>query len=123
MHRERLVLLLEALRSNEYKKTENYGYDRDEIGYSAAGVAGDVAMKNGLNSIEWYKSGFFTDAIYNKSMGSPFGAHDIIAAWYGIPYVRWDEPGPYDWSNITRMNDRGSSFEQIADYIEKEMLS
>lgn len=88
---------IDALRSGKYKQTDKAF--RDCNGFCAMGVLYDVDDPSG-----WYAvSGRVEKNQYNIKSSS----------YYGYDYTHYNE--------ITTMNDLGKSFEEIADYIEKNV--
>jgi hypothetical protein len=106
-----------ALRSGEYPQTR--GRLRDRQGYCCIGVACDVALKMGMlnklsrwheidNEIQEFNNGFIS------GVGMP--PPDVSDAFFvndGYNFVS-------SRGTLDAMNDRGASFEEIADIIERE---
>jgi len=100
-----------ALRSGEYQQTQRYL--RKEDGFCCLGVLCDLYGKE--NNVEWQ---------HNEVDGYFYGNHfsilpSSVVEWSGIadsnPYVN----GGTD--TLGGLNDRGSTFEQIADVIEEHL--
>lgn len=128
---------LKALRSGEYQQGTNYlRTDQDE--FCCLGVLCDIKDKGGwkavpeadyfdqfkkLGRFAWYK---FPD----DQTESMFNAFEESASWAFVGAhddIDWEfAPGDFgvdrrDQEELARMNDRGASFDEIADWIEEKL--
>lgn len=121
-------LWLDALRSGEYEQGAGQlrntltGYNEDtdsfeptgEFTYCCLGVLCDLYAKE--NDVEWHES----DLILDKGAFPP----NQIAIWAGLNVDQkvglfgFESGEPHD---VVSMNDRGESFETIADIIERSV--
>lgn len=111
MDKELVKKWVAALRSGEYKQTDKYLHHPQEesfccLGVLCAVVAGDrsyTAVQKVASKDGFYR--FTNGSLYNDELLDSVGAVDMA----------------YD---LMRMNDQeGKTFPEIADYIEKELLS
>jgi len=101
-----------ALRSGEYQQTRNYL--RTDNRFCCLGVLCDLYIKE--NNVEWEPS-IYSDAYMFQNMVAALPLS--VIEWSGVegynPLVN-DEIG-----TLAGLNDSGSTFEQIADVIEKQL--
>lgn len=90
-------LWLEALRSGEYKQGQYYM--RNGGTYCCLGVLQEVAQKAGV--------------VFTPDWGSTSFIPSPVGKWIGIDFQKGED--------LAAMNDSGESFNQIADYIEREI--
>lgn len=109
MNRERVNLLINALKSGKYKQVKG-SYRKDNC-FCAIGVAAEVAMKNGCDGLHWQRGEFLYRTI---EPGHEVSGVDETINWYGLR--------PYWLSRLIALNDSGSSFSEIADILLKEMM-
>ena len=109
--RKSVRLWLEALRSKLYKQTR--GQLRDERGFCCLGVACEVynlqQRKNHKKQLT-YK--------YFKYDGEFYRLPIKVQRWLGLTSVNGDYCGHLTSTNLIHKNDRGFSFNKIADIIE-----
>ena len=101
-----------ALRSGEYQQTQRLLHD--ENGFCCLGVLCDLYGKE--NNVEWE----LTDNgnYYNFQDKNVYLPHSVVE-WSGIGD---DDPTINDReSRLARLNDCGSTFNEIADVIEKQL--
>jgi hypothetical protein len=99
--KERVINWISALRSGLYLQTKRHL--RDDFGFCCLGVACDLYDNTKWENLYYYDS--YPNVIIPK---------DITEKIYGID-IRFA-------GILTRMNDSGKTFPEIADYIEKEIL-
>jgi hypothetical protein len=103
-----------ALRSGDYKQTQ--GRLHDENGFCCLGVLCDLYRKE--NQLEWEPS-IHSDAYMFQNMVADLPLS--VVEWAGVedsnPYV-YVNGGPF---TLADFNDRGSTFNEIADVIEKQL--
>ena len=111
-------LWIEALLSGEYKQTQ--GYLRTNEGFCCLGVLCDLANKEGVG--RWGKEG--EEIITANRTAYPFAvSEESGSAWMLPPEVRkWagmkSSNGSLFEESLSRANDAGHSFEDIACVIE-----
>lgn len=130
--KDRVRLLVDALRSGEFRQGEGRLKKADDT-YCCLGVACVVAMRNGLGISEWVRTPD-ADGSISHDFGDPKGdyscstlPHDVMR-WYGFdvtaPYLEVDtfEARSRVVSSIWA-NDVGKwSFSKIADAFERTYL-
>ena len=105
-HKDRLRLLVVALRSGEY--TQALGHLRTRDGYCCLGVACDIYRKE-TGEGTWIQEG----ATYTFLRYDTFLPHEV-EAWYGIWGIMLDAGTMVNLNDDLRWN-----FDQIADELEK----
>jgi len=105
---------VDALRSGEYQQTK--GRLHDENGFCCLGVLCDLYGKE--NNVEWVISEYFGRYMFqNEGADLPFS----VIKWSGIA----DSGPPSDdqmcIGTLAALNDGGSTFNEIADVIEKQL--
>lgn len=127
VNKERVRLLVEALRSGEFEQGE--GYLRKGDTYCCLGVACKVAMQNGLPLQEEFVDHGFGLYVYreagqvNRSGYLP----GSVYRWYGFDdmdpeIVIQGVGGVLSRNTATNFNDRGFTFNEIADGFERTYL-
>lgn len=126
-----------ALRSGEYRQTGNVLNNGEA--FCCLGVLSDLAVKDGLKEwdtekdyeygIETHEPGDAADETYTETLSLPYD----VAVWAGLQdeyaissEIRVQEGvSEFDGLPITTtlaaLNDKGSSFSEIADIIEKKL--
>ena len=102
---------LNALRSGEYQQTQRYL--RKEDGFCCLGVLCDLYIKE--NNVEWQHNevdGYFYE---NHSFIPP----SSVVEWSGSAEKRTKLYGKI--GTLARLNDKGSTFNEIADVIEEHL--
>ena len=106
---------VKALRSGEYKQTKNVLKDND--GFCCLGVLCDISkndLSRDISSVDWaWDHSKQTNRFLLEYAHIP---HEVLE-WSGMG----NSTGRYDpiHPSLTALNDRGHSFNQIADIIEK----
>jgi hypothetical protein len=98
---------LDALRSGEYSQAG--GFLRTDFGFCCLGVACDV-----LNADGWWRNSGAFGRIYDWA-NAEGGVHDNEVSG-GLPFIDNKIAG-----YLANTNDRGASFEEIADWIEENL--
>jgi hypothetical protein len=118
---------IQKLRSGEYPQTSNalnraepdrFTGNEAPVGYCCLGVLCDIAVEDGMGF--WADTTDGVRAFYFNGSGTPHRAFlsDDIAEWAGIK-LGPDEDTDYDVvMDLMGMNDKGRSFDEIADHIE-----
>lgn len=103
---------LKALRSGEYQQARGrlWGYK----GFCCLGVLCDIYVKE--SNHQWEEDDFGGHKIFDESAMLPIE----VMTWAGLSEAN---PSISDRANnsLASINDRGSSFEEIADLIEKNL--
>jgi hypothetical protein len=102
-----------ALRSGEYQQTQNRLHD--ENGFCCLGVLCDLYGKE--NNVEWEPSRYYNNAYMFQDMAAALPLS--VMKWVGV-----EEVNPYVNSGVftlAELNDAGSTFNEIADVIEKQL--
>lgn len=102
---------VEALRSGNYKQTK--GYLHDDVGYCCLGVACDISGLGGWEQKEdndWY---YYMD----KADTLPEEVIDWLGLNTSIGRLVF-----HVYPDLAKANDRGTTFEQIANIIEREYV-
>lgn len=126
VNKDRIRLWVDALRSGKYtqgKYSLQYDspFDEDKICFCCLGVACKIAVEEGL-SIDVKKCG---DIGYSYD-GDFTGMPSSVKSWYGLDdnirrdIIVFDENN--DKRSIIGMNDKGLTFEEISDNIERTFL-
>jgi hypothetical protein len=103
--------VLVALRSGEYTQTK--GTLQDEHGHCCLGVMCDVYQKDTGSSIEWRPNGYIN--------GGNLSHHLSVQEWVGLSSPCGLFTGKHkDAVSLAGLNDNGSTFTEIADFIESE---
>jgi hypothetical protein len=108
-------LWVEALRSGDYAQTT--GVLRDESGYCCLGVACEIAVQHGvIEPPQGHKA--VAGRIFYNFDGSDATLPDSVREWLGL----WADDGSIynDGESLTKMNDNGKTFAEIAAVIEDE---
>lgn len=98
---------IDALRSGKYNQTK--GCLHDNTGYCCLGVLCDVVDPNG-----WDKGDGFRETIWNYKEE----VDDLLLPPTLVEDLDIDEDAPVELSD---MNDNGTPFAEIADYIDKNL--
>jgi len=102
-----------ALRSGDYKQTQRRLHD--ENGFCCLGVLCDLYGKK--NNVEWEPSTHYNNAYMFQDMTTVLPLS--VMEWAGVedynPHVNG---GPF---TLAELNDRGSTFNEIADLIEEHL--
>jgi hypothetical protein len=111
MMNDNMKLVLKALRSGEYKQTK--GTLEDNNGHCCLGVMCDVYQKD---------TGISVDCRPNGSInGGSLSQHTAVQEWVGLRNDHGGFTGKHkDTVSLAGLNDSGSTFSQIADFIESE---
>jgi hypothetical protein len=123
---ERKQLLIDALRSGEYKQARRQLRNGDS--FCCLGVACDLYLKHaGDVHAKWADDEAFISSIGISSGSLP----TAVCRWYGFadynPNIPRQLVGKYDDGSdkyaisLAEANDEGMTFAQIADIIEKEL--
>ena len=96
---------VDALRSGEYQQTQRYLHKKD--GFCCLGVLCDLYGKE--NNVEWTPSGFNNAYAFQDKESHPPSS---VMEWAGVG----DEIG-----TLGELNDKGSTFNEIADLIEEHL--
>lgn len=119
VNKERIKLWVDALRSGEYKQGEGR-LARVNNTYCCLGVACDLAIKNGVDIIRQI---YIIDNCYS---------YDDEASFLPLKVREWlgfnsnDTHGKLSssrYDTLTKANDSGLSFNEIADLIEQEYIN
>ena len=116
---------VEALRSGEYKQTQNKLHDKD--GYCCLGVLCEVmgleSCKAGVDYFAYYmpNTGQIDASWIPEDDLSAFGLNREVL--YRYPDDPTDVVDRKVDSVLMEMNDSGKTFAEIADYIEKELIN
>jgi hypothetical protein len=104
-----------ALRSGEYQQTQRRLHD--ENGFCCLGVLCDLYLKE--NQLEWEPSTHYNNVYVFQYMATvlPLSVMEWVGVGEGNPYV-YVNGGPF---TLAELNDRGSTFNEIADVIEKQL--
>lgn len=134
VNKERVQLLVDALRSGDFKQGLNMLRTNDDT-YCCLGVACEVARLNGLG-IDWVSQETSCDcedcsANRWKFNGSGEALGEDVANWYGFEddgyFVNDPQLGPDEQGRtltaIRANDDYGWNFDQIADALEKKYLN
>lgn len=98
-----------ALRSGEYKQCKGQLYrPGEEGGYCCLGVLGVLTGARRVDNNKGWRSGLEFDVD---------GTSEIYGAY--VPQTIADSVGIYSQQTLSDMNDKGMSFEEIADYIDR----
>jgi hypothetical protein len=111
MMNDNMKLVLKALRSGKY--TQTTGALQDRTGYCCLGVMCDIYEKVTGEGVRRYP--------YNFIEGGNLTKHPQVEKWVGLM-------GPFGgfmnrhkgYVSLAGLNDNGSTFSQIADFIESE---
>ena len=111
-----------ALRSGEYRQGKYMLHNVDENTYCCLGVLCDLAVKAGLQVDKSAgKHNEYTVIAYD---GNQYSLPALVIEWAGletdIPETAVEDEGG-EPMNVAQLNDRGWSFVQIADVIEREL--
>ena len=102
-----------ALRSGDYKQTQNRLHN--EYGFCCLGVLCDLYGKE--NNVEWEPSTHYKNAYAFQNMATILPRS--VMEWVGVeevnPYVNG---GPF---TLGELNDKGFTFNEIADLIEEHL--
>ena len=99
---------LSALRSGDYKQTQNYLYA--DNGFCCLGVLCDLYGKE--HNVEW---NFDEDGDYYRFQNNQSSLPRPVVEWAGV-----EDCDPYiDGVTLSELNDNGSTFNKIADIIEE----
>jgi hypothetical protein len=111
MMNDNMKLVLKALRSGEYTKTT--GALQDRRGSCCLGVMCDVYERVTGNGVLRFTDGFID--------GGNLTRHSQVKEWVGLthPCGLFKDEHKGVWS-LAGLNDNGSTFLQIADFIESE---
>ena len=103
---------VDALRSGEYQQTQNRLHD--ENGFCCLGVLCDLYLKE--NQLEWelVNNGNYYEFQY-KAKILPLSVREWVGVGEGNPLVNDGH------STLAELNDGGSTFNEIADVIEKQL--
>ena len=110
---------INALRSGEYDQTKNTLCLEDGNGacyLCVLGVLGNLYQESHAEEICWIPEDSDTNAVGIKVlriMGSPVGLRTKIRKWAGL--------NQQDYCALMCMNDRGRSFRQMANWIQKNV--
>ena len=99
-----------ALRSGEYQQTQLYLHKED--GFCCLGVLCDLYIKE--NNVEWEINGD-EDSNYYKFQGNAASLPSSVIEWAGVE----DHNPAIGFIPLAVLNDRGSTFNEIADVIEE----
>ena len=99
---------LSALRSGHYKQTQNYLYA--DNGFCCLGVLCDLYGKE--HNVEW---NFDEDGNYYRFQDETGSLPLSVIEWAGVGSHNPSIPG----TSLVELNDTGSTFNQIADFIEE----
>jgi hypothetical protein len=103
--------VLVALRSGEYK--QGFRTLQDDDGYCCLGVMCDVYQKDTGSSIDCRPNGSIN--------GGNLSHHLAVQAWVGLSSPCGLFTGKHkDAVSLAGLNDNGSTFSEIADFIESE---
>jgi hypothetical protein len=105
-------LWVHSLRSGEYTQGKNYLKCNDC--YCVLGVLCDLYLKQSKRKAEWIKASAFKgvpDLFKTKRIGVACFPTTEVEEWSGITYQME--------STLSAINDRGETFESLAEYIEK----
>ncbi len=124
MIKEKAQLLVEALRGGKYKQGKYY-LNIDNKEFSCLGVACEVSMKElGLKTTKPFKDREDNTIEYNDvyinlplEVRDYFGFDSCLGERIDEDYVKIDGK---IYKSLADANDKGCTFNQIADYIEKE---
>lgn len=112
-------LLVAALRSGRYQKTENTL--RHENCFCALGVACDVAIANGAAAY-WDEYEYCVDRVTGEKRHGCLP--ECVSKFYGLSPLGNFPSSTGRYPNISTMNDLGDlTFSQMADIIEKEFVN
>lgn len=127
---------LAALRSGEFKQAQGVLQVRDTNAYCCLGVLCRIAVNHGVAKII---NDEHTQAVVYADLDGTTRSHEIlphgVAKWAGLhtdPDVDTFQPEDCDedhdgdcdctsWRSLAELNDGGSSFLQIAQYIEEQL--
>lgn len=124
VNKERVQLLVDALRSGEYKQGRGQLRTPDERYHCCLGVATQVALDHGLE---------VEDTVDRRDKGQPWDqAHQVmcppVAQWYGFesgnPVLVGSAPNGAELRDVASHwnDDFESTFPQIADMLENTYL-
>ena len=106
-----------ALRSGEYQQGTKF-LEKDGK-FCCLGVLCDLAVKEDVAKRERFVTGVVTGVVYyGKSLTEDRVLPDNVRRWAGLYGRSGDYGNAVDNLSLTRLNDTGSSFEEIADLIE-----
>lgn len=112
---ENLRNWIAALRSGEYTQGKNYlRTNGDILKYCCLGVMCDISNRG-----DWEGEGFRLHKTYSLHVATP---PVILCEMFGIKDKTLGL-GLLEINRLVNMNDWGKTFEEIADYLEKEILS
>lgn len=106
-------LWLKALRSGKYKQTK--GVLKNHKGYCCLGVLADIYNKDKINS-GWKYDDYLKQYRYEEKVGV---LSDNICKWANISTQGGFHNIKGEYKALVTFNDRGKSFKQIANYIER----
>jgi hypothetical protein len=104
---------VDALRSGEYQQTQRRLHD--ENGFCCLGVLCDLYGKE--NNVEWEHSSYNNNAYMFQDMATilPLSVVEWSGVGEGNPLVNDGD------SSLAKLNDQGSTFNEIADVIEHQL--
>lgn len=125
VNRERIQLLVDALRSGEFRQTK--GQLARNGSYCCLGVACVVAQRHGLNTLRDWTDESGT-VFFGTDLDEP--AHELlpdsVKNWYGFsfndPEVDRDDDERDGLTTAVDFNDAGKNFNWIADAFERTFL-
>lgn len=134
VNKERVKLLVDALRSGEFTQGQNMLRTADDT-YCCLGVACEVARRNGIG-IEWELNPQGCERedcqeSHWKFNGSNEALGETVADWYGFEHdghlVNDPQIGHDEFGNIVTMiranDDNGWDFKRIADVVAEKYLN
>jgi len=104
---------LKALRSGKFKKGKSMLYDKDDDTYCCLGVAGAICGVTNMHNI------CYLDRKENKKIRGLSKVPKLLIG-NGTYSFSLDAVNPIA-KKLSYMNDKGSSFNKIADWIEKHL--
>lgn len=129
---ERKALLVAALRSGEFSQAKSMLHNADTGGYCCLGVACEVYRRE-TGDGEWRQEGGDLLGRYKKFLNCDLDLPNKVAEWFGLPeitpgrldtspsVVYTDEYGYKHSDALTNLNDdKGMTFDEIADAIEND---
>lgn len=125
IHKERIKLWIEDLRTTKAKQAK--GYLKTKDGYCCLGRACEVYKKE-TGKGEWKKTGI--GDIWFSANGQELPPHKSFAflpqevyRWFGFHTIEFEDGDFDDPIGVTNNNDEGNSFKWIADKLEKFFLA
>jgi hypothetical protein len=121
INKERVKLLVDTLRSGEYKQTS--GALRKQNGYCCLGVACDIAAKHGVG--EWEPLDDEVEPYYRAFVTNHSSVDYLppeVMEWFGFSQENPDLSLGYSARPASWFNDALFSFDQIADGFEHTYL-